>query len=186
MKNLYSTMMRWGFICSLMMMVLVAKAQSNTASQQILQSPNGKCQFIFEQKDGKLTYRLNYADKEVIQEGELGVNIDNHLVESAMGIPVDNSSVWTKGLKVASVENRSEDNTWKPVYGEYAQIRDHYNEMTIHLLKGHQQGANGTAYDKRQQYLLDIIVRAYDEGVWLSAITSLRLPTACSCTSPKT
>ena len=165
MKNLYSTMMRWGFICSLMMMVLVAKAQSNTASQQILQSPNGKCQFIFEQKDGKLTYRLNYADKEVIQEGELGVNIDNHLVESAMGIPVDNSSVWTKGLKVASVENRSEDNTWKPVYGEYAQIRDHYNEMTIHLLKGHQQGANGTAYDKRQQYLLDIIVRAYDEGV---------------------
>ena len=165
MKNLYSTMMRWGFICSLMMMVLVAKAQSNTASQQILQSPNGKCQFIFEQKNGKLTYRLNYADKEVIQEGELGVNIDNHLVESAMGIPVDNSSVWTKGMKVASVENRSEDNTWKPVYGEYAQIRDHYNEMTIHLLKGHQQGANGTAYDKRQQYLLDIIVRAYDEGV---------------------
>uniref|UniRef100_UPI003FEFEFE9 glycoside hydrolase family 97 catalytic domain-containing protein n=1 Tax=Prevotella sp. TaxID=59823 RepID=UPI003FEFEFE9 len=165
MKNLYSTMMRWGFICSLMMMVLVAKAQSNTASQQILQSPNGKCQFIFEQKNGKLTYRLNYADKEVIQEGELGVNIDNHLVESAMGIPVDNSSVWTKGMKVASVENRSEDNTWKPVYGEYTQIRDHYNEMTIHLLKGHQQGANGTAYDKRQQYLLDIIVRAYDEGV---------------------
>lgn len=133
---------------------------------EALQSPGGKYNFVFEQKDGRLTYRLDYAAKQVIEEGELGVNIDNHLVESAMGIPVDNSNVWTHGMEVASVDRRSEDNTWKPVYGEYAQIRDRYNEMTIHLLKGgkHQDGG-GTAYDKRQQYLLDIIVRAYDEGV---------------------
>ena len=133
---------------------------------EALQSPGGKYNFVFEQKDGRLTYRLDYAAKQVIEEGELGVNIDNHLVESAMGIPVDNSNVWTNGMEVASVDRRSEDNTWKPVYGEYAQIRDRYNEMTIHLLKGgkHQDGG-GTAYDKRQQYLLDIIVRAYDEGV---------------------
>ena len=133
---------------------------------EALQSPGGKYNFVFEQKDGRLTYRLDYAAKQVIEEGELGVNIDNHLVESAMGIPVDNSNVWTNGMEVTSVDRRSEDNTWKPVYGEYAQIRDRYNEMTIHLLKGgkHQDGG-GTAYDKRQQYLLDIIVRAYDEGV---------------------
>ena len=133
---------------------------------EALQSPDGKYNFVFEQKDGRLTYRLDYAAKQVIEEGELGVNIDNHLVESAMGIPVDNSKVWTYGMEVTSVDRRSEDNTWKPVYGEYAQIRDRYNEMTIHLLKGgkHQDGG-GTAYDKRQQYLLDIIVRAYDEGV---------------------
>ena len=133
---------------------------------EALQSPDGKYNFVFEQKDGRLTYRLDYAAKQVIEEGELGVNIDNHLVESAMGIPVDNSNVWTHGMEVTSVDRRSEDNTWKTVYGEYAQIRDHYNEMTIHLLKGgkHQDGG-GTAYDKRQQYLLDIIVRAYDEGV---------------------
>ena len=133
---------------------------------EALQSPDGKYNFVFEQKDGRLTYRLDYAAKQVIEEGELGVNIDNHLVESAMGIPVDNSNVWTNGMEVTSVDRRSEDNTWKPIYGEYAQIRDRYNEMTIHLLKGgkHQDGG-GTAYDKRQQYLLDIIVRAYDEGV---------------------
>lgn len=132
---------------------------------EALQSPGGKYNFVFEQKDGRLTYRLDYAAKQVIEEGELGVNIDNHLVESAMGIPVDNSNVWTNDMEVASVDRRSEDNTWKPVYGEYAQIRDRYNEMTVHLLKGgkHQDASN--AYDKRQQYLLDIIVRAYDEGV---------------------
>ena len=132
---------------------------------EALQSPGGKYNFVFEQKDGRLTYRLDYAAKQVIEEGELGVNIDNHLVESAMGIPVDNSNVWTNGMEVTSVDRRSEDNTWKTVYGEYAQIRDHYNEMTIHLLKGGKHPGASNAYDKRQQYLLDIIVRAYDEGV---------------------
>lgn len=132
---------------------------------EALQSPGGKYNFVFEQKDGRLTYRLDYAAKQVIEEGELGVNIDNHLVESAMGIPVDNSNVWTNGMEVTSVDCRSEDNTWKPVYGEYAQIRDRYNEMTIHLLKGGKHQGASNAYDKRQQYLLDIIVRAYDEGV---------------------
>lgn len=132
---------------------------------EALQSPGGKYNFVFDQKDGRLTYRLDYAAKQVIEEGELGVNIDNHLVESAMGIPVDNSNVWTHGMEVTSVDRRSEDNTWKPVYGEYAQIRDRYNEMTIHLLKGGKHQGASNAYDKRQQYLLDIIVRAYDEGV---------------------
>ena len=132
---------------------------------EALQSSGGKYNFVFEQKDGRLTYRLDYAAKQVIEEGELGVNIDNHLVESAMGIPVDNSNVWTNGMEVTSVDRRSEDNTWKTVYGEYAQIRDHYNEMTIHLLKGGKHQGASNAYDKRQQYLLDIIVRAYDEGV---------------------
>ena len=147
----------------LLLMLIVAVAAQ---AVETLQSPNGKYQFTFSQKEGKLLYSLDYAGKPVVEAGELGVNIDNHLVESAMGIPVDNSKVWTHGMEVTSVDRRSEDNTWKPVYGEYAQIRDRYNEMTIHLIKGgkHQDGG-GTAYDKRQQYLFDIIVRAYDEGV---------------------
>ena len=156
----YSINRRLPFLLLMLLIATVAKAV------ETLQSPNGKYQFTFSQKEGKLQYSLDYAGKPVVEAGELGVNIDNHLVESAMGIPVDNSNVWTNGMEVTSVDRRSEDNTWKPVYGEYAQIRDRYNEMTIHLLKGgkHQDGG-GTAYDKRQQYLLDIIVRAYDEGV---------------------
>lgn len=158
MRKQYSIIFRWGFVCLLSMVTLVMKGE-------VLSSPNGKYQFVFSQKDGKLTYRLDYAGKQVVEEGELGVNIDNHLVESAMGIPVDTNRVWTKGMEVTSVEHRSEDNTWKTVYGEYSQIRDHYNEMTLHLMKGGKHDNSGNGYDKRQQYLLDIIVRAYDEGV---------------------
>lgn len=155
----YSIKLRLPFLLMLLFMTAATQAA------EVLYSPNSKYQFVFSQKDGKLTYRLDYAGKQVVEEGELGVNIDNHLVESAMGIPVDTNRVWTKGMEVTSVEHRSEDNTWKTVYGEYSQIRDHYNEMTLHLLKGGKHEGSGTAYDKRQQYLLDIIVRAYDEGV---------------------
>lgn len=132
---------------------------------EALQSPDGKYNFVFEQKDGRLTYHLDYADKQVIEEGELGVNIDNHLVESAMGIPVDNSKVWTTGMEVIKVERTAKDDTWNPIYGENSSIRDHYNEMVIHLMKGGNHDNSGNGYDKRQQYLFDIIVRAYDEGV---------------------
>lgn len=158
MRKQYSIIFRWGFVCLLSMVTLVMKGE-------VLSSPNGKYQFVFSQKDGKLMYSLDYANKPVVEEGELGVNIDNHLVESAMGIPVDTNRVWTKGMEVTSVEHRSEDNTWKTVYGEYSQIRDHYNEMTLHLMKGGKHDNSGNGYDKRQQYLFDIIVRAYDEGV---------------------
>ena len=157
MRNLHS-IRRWGIVCAMVILALTNQAQT-------LQSPDGKYQFNFTLKEGRLTYSLNYASKQVVEEGELGVNIDNHLVESAMGIPVDKSGVWTKGMEVTSVENRSEDNSWKPVYGECDQIRDHYNEMTIHLIKGDKHDNSGNSYDKRQQYLFDIIVRAYDEGV---------------------
>ena len=64
-----------------------------------LHSPDGKYNFVFEQKDGKLKDHLDYAGKKVIEEGEWGVNIYNHLVEAAMGIPVDTNWVWTTGME---------------------------------------------------------------------------------------
>ena len=149
----------------LLFLFLIWGVVEQVYAQQTLQSPDGKYNFVFEQKDGRLTYRLDYAAKQVIEEGELGVNIDNHLVESAMGIPVDNSKVWTRGMEVLKVERTAKDDTWNPIYGEYSSIRDHYNEMVIHLMKGGNHDNSGNSYDKRQQYLFDIIVRAYDEGV---------------------
>lgn len=152
--------LKLGFtLCIYMTISITANAQ------ETLLSPDGKFCFIFSSKNGRLSYQLNYQNKVVVENSELGVNIDNHLVESAMGIPVDTSRIWTKGMEVTSIERHSEDNTWQPVYGEYAQIRNHYNEMTIHLIKGGKHEGGGTAYDKRQQYLFDIIVRAYDEGI---------------------
>ena len=149
----------------LLFLFLIWGVVAQVYALQTLQSPNGKYNFVFEQKDGRLIYHLNYAAKLVIEEGELGVNIDNHLVESAMGIPVDTNKIWTRGMEVIKVERTAKDDIWNPIYGEYSSIRDHYNEMIIHLMKGGNHDNSGNSYDKRQQYLFDIIVRAYDEGV---------------------
>ena len=140
---------------------VVASAQTH----EILHSPNGKYTFVVEQKEGRLVYHLDYAGKQVVEEGELGVQVDNHLVESAMGIPVDTCLLWTKGMEVIQVDRTTNDDSWNPVYGEYSSVRDHYNEMTIHLTKGGSHDNSNNGYDKRQQYLFDVIVRAYDEGV---------------------
>ncbi len=149
------------------MLVIFLLLSVGMYAQEVLQSPNGKYNFVFLQKNNKLTYRLDYGGKSVVDEGELGVNVDNHLVELAMGIPVDTNRVWTAGMEVIGVERAAVDTTWQPVYGEYADIRDHYNQITIHLMKGGNHDNSNNGYDKRQQYLFDIIVRAYNEGIAL-------------------
>ena len=137
-----------------------------TYARQILVSPDGRCNFVFEQKGDKLTYSFGYEDRKVVEYGELGVNIDNHLVESAMGIPVDTSELWTHGMVLMGVDRHTEDYTWNTIYGEYSQIRNHYNELTLHFAKGAQEKIDAAnSYNKRRQYLFDIIVRAYDEGI---------------------
>ena len=55
----------------LLMLIIAVAAQA----VETLQSPNGKYQFTFSQKDGKLMYNLNYANKPVVETGDLGVNI---------------------------------------------------------------------------------------------------------------
>ena len=145
--------------------MIFATVVASAHTHEILHSPNGKYTFVFEQKEGRLVYHLDYAGKQVVEEGDLGVHVDNHLVESAMGIPVDTCRLWTKGMEVIQVDRTTNDDSWNPVYGEYSSVRNHYNEMTIHLMKGGSHDNSNNGYDKRQQYLFDVIVRAYDEGV---------------------
>ena len=59
-----------------------------------------------------------------------------------------------RDLAVRDVERRSEDATWEPVWGKRAEVRDHYNEVTLRLVEA--------AWGGRP---LDLVVRAYDDGV---------------------
>jgi len=156
----YSLILRKGILLLLQVISFVPVCvQSQTVS-----SPDGRYKFVFSQSDGRLNYSLTYCGRNVIH-GELGVDIDNHLVESAMGIPVDGHPVWTEGLRLQGIDSLSADTVWTPVYGEYRRLHDHYHEMTLHFIKGSSAGGNSTAYNKQKQYLFDIIVRAYDEGI---------------------
>lgn len=156
---------------SLVCTSLLSYAQPKIESSiRTITSPNGDYEFTFYQRQltaeaSQMYYTLFFKGKEVIKESELGVLIENQLFESALAIPNDDATLWSENLQLIG-ENRTENNTtWKPVYGERSTIKDHYNQLTLQFRKGGDDGEHDNGYDKRRYYFMNLVVRAYDEGV---------------------
>ncbi len=132
-------------------------------SAQQISSPDGS--YVLTIGDA-MTYSVDYKGKTIIRQSQMGVDIDNRLFESALGVPRGEHENWCGDLALKSEERTTVDTTWTPLYGENARIRDHYNEMVLHYEKGSNgQGVVSEGYDKRKYYAMDIVVRAYDEGI---------------------
>ncbi|MDR2913827.1 MAG: glycoside hydrolase family 97 protein [Tannerella sp.] len=153
----------------------VTELQSQSVIQEThrkLVSPDGKYEFTFYQKEfadktRQMYYVLSYDGKSVVEESELGVLIENRLFESALGIPNDENKNWGENLTFIGAEMKNADQIWKPVYGERSVVRDYYNEMILNFRKGggDETGVTDNGYDKRRYYLMNFVVRAYNEGV---------------------
>lgn len=131
-----------------------------------LQSPDGNYNFTFTQGEGRLWYSVSYKGRPVILKSELGLDIDNRIFESALGIPNDSSRYWGENLKCKGTDRSVRDTVWTPLYGENARIRDHYRQLILHFVKGEAENRKaGYDFDKRRFYNMDIEVRAYDEGI---------------------
>lgn len=125
-------------------------------------SPDGKYVITV---DG-MTYSVTYNNKVIIEKSQLGVDIDNRLFESALGVPRGIHENWCSDLQLNGKERTAVDTTWTPLYGENAKIRDDYNQLVLHYEKGSNgQGTISEGYDKRKYYAMDIVVRAYNEGI---------------------
>ena len=132
------------------------------ALAQQLSSPDGKYSVAIDE----MTYYVTYNHKVIVEKSRLGVDIDNRLFESALAVPRGENNDWCSDLELKKVEHSSADTTWTPLYGENARIRDRYNQLTLHYEKGSNgQGVVSEGYDKRKYYAMDIIVRAYNEGI---------------------
>ena len=162
----------------IMLLLLVFAVCISTTAQTVLEntrsqlvSPNGKHVFEFYQKqfaDGtkQMYYTLSYDGKSVIEESELGILIENQLFESALAIPNEqNIKLWCENLTFVKSQKNTVDNTWKPVYGERNVVRDHYNELDLEFRKGVKAEGDVYVQDQRLHYTMNVIVRAYDEGV---------------------
>ena len=129
---------------------------------QTLSSPDGK--YTIDIKG--MTYKIQYDGREIVRQSRLGVDIDNRLFESALAVPRGEYQDWCSDLELRGEHRCSVDTVWTPLYGENDRIRDHYNQLTLHYEKGSNgQGTVSDGYDKRKYYAMDIIVRAYDEGI---------------------
>ena len=140
-------------------------------TQQKITSPDGAYEFsIYQKSNGyntkQIYYTLTYKGKPVVLESELGVLIENNTFESALGVPNDTCKIWGENLSFTGIQRDTINKTWTPVYGEYAQISDNYNEMTLFFRKGETKSSKiSDGYDKNKSYFMNVVVRAYKEGV---------------------
>ena len=104
-------------------------------------SPDGKVQVKFHIVAGVPNYDVAYAGKTIIEGSKLGFTLSN-------------GKRLADGFAIADVKNSTNDSTWKPLYGERSEIRDHYNEVVVTLKK-----ANGSI----KQW--EIALRCYDAGL---------------------
>lgn len=90
------------------------------ANAEEIKSPNGNLILNFEVKDGVPVYELDYKNKPVIKESRLGLQLKDQpdLMD---------------GFVESGVKTSTFDETWKPVWGEVKEIRNHYNEMEVTL-----------------------------------------------------
>ena len=104
-----------------------------------LRSPDTQLELKFAVVNGVPTYALNHAGDAVILPSRLGFEL----------IGRENLD---KGFTLTGSAFDTFDETWEPVWGEEAQIRNHYNELLVKLRKD-----SGEAMDVR--------FRLYDDGL---------------------
>ena len=112
------------------------------ANLRKVSSPDGNVELSFNLKDGHIpVYSLDYKGKPVVGESHLGFKLQG--------------SGMYDWFEISKTETREIDETWKPVWGEESQIRNHCNEMTVTL---RQTSSNR---------FMKICFRVFDDGMGL-------------------
>ena len=121
------------------------------ATAQEVKSPNGNVAVRFYLDGGRPTYEMSYKNKAVVRPSRLGLELakDKHASKGMRETSL------MDGFEVKDTKTSTFDETWKPVWGEVAQVRNHYNELAVTL----DQPAT-----KREMV---IRFRVYDEGMGL-------------------
>ena len=88
------------------------------AAQELL-SPDGNLKMQFALDNGVPSYQLSYKGQTVIAPSRLGLEMEE---ASLAG-----------GFELAGQKTATADETWQPVWGEYENVRCHYNELELTL-----------------------------------------------------
>lgn len=111
------------------------------AIAESVSSPDGRIVFdLYADGAGHPVYTVNFKGREVIKPSQLGL--------TAKEVRFGDNAVVTAGTVTSS------NTTWQPVWGEYADIREHYNERAY------------TITDSRNpKQKMTVRVRVFDDGL---------------------
>ena len=140
-----------------------AKPAAEVTDVQTLKSPSGNMEMTFQlTAEGTPQYALNYEDTKVILPSDLGFEFRGVLKAQKLVYNADGtiskedhepSNSFYDGFAVESIETSSFDETWEPVWGEEAQIRNNYNELLVNLVQ--------TSTERK----MSVRFRLYDDGL---------------------
>ena len=135
-------------LCSVMAMAQ-GENEGNSNKWETAASPNGKVVVRFGIDNGRPYYTVQYDTKDVIKKSFLGLELakDKHASKGMKETSL------MDGFELMQTIKTSHDDTWKPVWGETDEIRNHYNEMTVSLLQA------------KSNRNIKICFRVYDDGV---------------------
>lgn len=114
---------------------------------QELKSPDGNLSMNFSVQEGGIpTYKLSYKGQDVIKPSRLGLELKDENPAAEFGTEMGmkgksnnpKTSLYDK-FSVTNTQTSTFDETWKPVWGEVNEIRNHYNELAVTL---NQSGTN--------------------------------------------
>jgi len=132
--------------------LLFAFGWQNVYGQETFTSPDGKLELSFEVKDGVPYYALNREGKPVV-------------LPSKMGFTLEWRDDLAHAFEIKNVERSSFDETWEPVWGEEAQIQNHYNEMLVTLEQPVGSVESMDHSTERKATVMQIRFRLYDDGL---------------------
>lgn len=135
-------------LCSVMAMAQ-GESEGDSNKWETAASPNGKVVVRFGIDNGRPYYTVQYGTKDVIKKSFLGLELakDKHASKGMKETSL------MDGFELMQTIKTSHDDTWKPIWGETDEIRNHYNEMTVSLLQA------------KSNRNIKICFRVYDDGV---------------------
>ena len=132
--------------------ILVLALMPTLLAAQTVKSPNGNVAVKFSlSASGQPTYEMTFKNRTVIKPSHLGLELAKDKHSSKYMEETD----LMDGFTVASTTTSTFDETWKPVWGETATIRNHYNELEVSLTQ------------PSSQRNIIIRFRVYDDGMGL-------------------
>ena len=114
------------------------------AGVHTLASPEGNLSLKFTlTESGQPCYWLDRGEKHVVLPSTLGFEFRGKAADPKFGygetltvLPYGEPDNFYSGFEVEKTDESSFDETWKPVWGEESEIRNHYNEMAVTLKQG--------------------------------------------------
>lgn len=136
----------------LIIFALCIFAKVNATEPVKIFSPDGKLELQFELVDGVPYYSLNREGKPIV-------------LPSKMGFVLEWRDDLAHAFTLKDTKYSSFDETWEPIWGEEAEIRNHYTEMLITLAQPVSSVKSMDHSTETKATIMEIRFRLYNDGL---------------------